>query len=182
VPSSAPVEIVTGSNSGIRRPVAEALARDGFDIGITFPCDVAGADRTAATVLSLGRRAQVRQLDPTALPAAEVIDELAAALGGVDVLVNNTGVIAPAPFLHLDFDTGRRVLSVDLDGPFLYSQRAAAAGSSISPACTSTPRVGAATYCAARPASVCSPAPWPSSWRNTASPSTRSPPARSAPR
>src|SRR5512135_1123220 len=160
MPPSARVAIVTGSNSGIGRAVAGALASDGFDIGITFHCDADGAERTAATVRSLGRRTQVRQLDLTALPAAaDVIDELAAALGGVDVLVNNAGVIAPAPFLQLDFDTWRTVLSVDLDGPFLCSQRAATrmveqgrGGRiiNITSVHEHAPSVGAAPYCAAK--------------------------------
>ena len=158
--SSAPAAIVTGSNSGIGRAVAQALAGDGFDIGITFHCDPAGAERTAATVRSLGRRAQVRQLDLTALPAAaDVIDELAAALGGLDVLVNNAGIMAPAPFLQLDFDTWRGVLSVNLDGPFLCSQWAAARMVAqgrggriinITSVHEHAPRVGAAPYCAAK--------------------------------
>ena len=160
MPHRAPVAIVTGSNSGIGRAVAAALASDGFDIGITFHCDSDGAERTAAAVRSRGRQAHVRQLDLTALPAAaDVIDELASALGGLDVLVNNAAVMAPAPFLQLDFDTWRTVLSVDLDGPFLCSQRAAArmieqgrGGRiiNITSVHEHAPRVGAAPYCAAK--------------------------------
>ena len=52
---------------------------------------------------ALGRRAEVRRLDLTDLPdAAAVVDELADALGGVDVLVNNSGTGTAEPLARLD--------------------------------------------------------------------------------
>jgi NAD(P)-dependent dehydrogenase (short-subunit alcohol dehydrogenase family) len=85
--------IVTGSDSGIGRAAAVALARDGFDVGVTFSRDEEGARATAEEVRAQGRRAEVRHLDLTKLPgAADVVDELADALGGeLRVLVNNSG-------------------------------------------------------------------------------------------
>jgi NAD(P)-dependent dehydrogenase (short-subunit alcohol dehydrogenase family) len=57
--------IVTGSDSGIGRATAVALARDGFDVGITWHSDEAGAERTAEEVLATGRDAVARRLDAT---------------------------------------------------------------------------------------------------------------------
>jgi NAD(P)-dependent dehydrogenase (short-subunit alcohol dehydrogenase family) len=123
---SSPVAIVTGSDSGIGKATAVQLAQDGFDVGITWHRDEEGADETAAEVRSHGRRAEVRQLDLAQLPqAADVVDELAEALGGVDVLVNNSGTSRTAPALELEYDDWRHTLSVDLDGAFLCAQRAA---------------------------------------------------------
>ena len=157
---SARVAIVTGSDSGIGKASAVALAEQGFDVGITWHEDAEGAEATAAEVRGLGRRAEVRQLDLTALPgAADVVDELAEALGGVDVLVNNAGTGHSTPVLELDYDTWREVLSTDLDGAFLCLQRAArrmvAAGRggrivNITSVHEHQPRVGAAAYCAAK--------------------------------
>ena len=157
---SARVAIVTGSDSGIGKATAVALAEHGFDVGITWHEDAEGAESTAAEVRSLGRRAEVRQLDLTALPqAADVVDELAEALGGVDVLVNNAGTGHTTPLLDLGYDTWREVLSTDLDGAFLCLQRAArrmvAAGRggrivNITSVHEHQPRVGAAAYCAAK--------------------------------
>ena len=77
--------IVTGSDSGIGRATAVALARSGCDVGITWHRDRNGAEKTAEEVRGLGRRAEVRQLDLTRLPdAADVVDDLAETLGGVD--------------------------------------------------------------------------------------------------
>ena len=85
-----PVAIVTGSDSGIGKATAVALAREGFDVGITWHEDEEGAEGTAGEARALGRRAEVRRLDLAQLPAAaDVVDELADELGGVDVFVNN---------------------------------------------------------------------------------------------
>jgi NAD(P)-dependent dehydrogenase (short-subunit alcohol dehydrogenase family) len=123
-----PSAIVTGSDSGIGKAIAIALARDGFDLGITWHEDEDGAKSTEQEVRALGRAAEVRRLDLAKLPAAaEVIDELVEALGGVDVFVNNSGTSRTAPFLELDWEDWRHTLAVDLDGAFLCAQRAARA-------------------------------------------------------
>ena len=154
------VAIVTGSESGIGRAVAVALAGQGCDVGITWYRDEAGGQATAEEVRGLGRRAEVRHLDLTRLPeAADVVDELAGALGGVDVLVNDAGTGHRTPLLDLDLATWREVLATDLDGAFLCLQRAArrmvAAGRggrivNITSVHEHQPRVGAAAYCAAK--------------------------------
>lgn len=152
--------VVTGSDSGIGKAVAVALAGGGVDVGITFHEDADGAARTAAEVREAGARCAVRQLDLTDLPAAAaVVDELAEELGGVDVLVNCAGTGTSQRALEMSFDTWRSVLSVDLDGAFLCCQRAAkrmiAAGRggriiNITSVHEHLPRVGAAPYCAAK--------------------------------
>lgn len=118
--------VVTGSESGIGRATAVALAEDGLDIGITWYREEAAAERTAEEVRALGRRAEVRHLDLTRLPeAADVVDELADALDGIDVLVNDAGTGVTSPFLQMSYADWQQVLSVDLDGAFLCGQRAA---------------------------------------------------------
>src|SRR5919206_3440517 len=120
------VAIITGSESGIGRATAIALAEAGCDIGITWYREQAAAEATAEEVRALGRRAEVRHLDLTQLPgAADVVDDLAEALGGVDVLVNDAGTGHSIPLLDLDLGTWREVLATDLDGAFLCLQRAA---------------------------------------------------------
>jgi NAD(P)-dependent dehydrogenase (short-subunit alcohol dehydrogenase family) len=158
--SPAKAAIVTGADSGIGRATAVRLAEAGMDVGITWHSDHKGAEKTADEVRALGRRAAVAQLDLTRLPeAADTIDELADRLGRLDVLVNNAGTGTATPFLDLRLDDVRRVLDVDLVGPFLCGQRAArlmiAQGEggriiNVTSVHEHQPRVGAAPYCAAK--------------------------------
>jgi len=121
-----PIAIVTGSDSGIGKATAVALAREGYDLGITWHEDEDGAEGTAREVRALGRRAEVRRLDLADLPAAaELVDALADELGGVDVFVNNSGTSKQAPFLELEWEDWRHTLAVDLDGAFRCAQQAA---------------------------------------------------------
>ena len=121
-----PVAVVTASDSGIGRATAVALAGSGHDVGITWHTDEAGAEGTREEVQAVGRRAEVRRLDLSRLPdAADVIDELAGALGGVDVLVNNAAAAHSAPFLEYRLEDWRHVLGVNLDGAFVCAQAAA---------------------------------------------------------
>jgi NAD(P)-dependent dehydrogenase (short-subunit alcohol dehydrogenase family) len=118
--------IVTGSDSGIGRATAVALAARGHDVGVTWHTDRAGAEETARLVERHGVRAIVARLDLTAGErVAEAIDGLADALGGLDVLVNNAGANHRAAVLDDRLDGWRRALEVNLTGPFVAAQAAA---------------------------------------------------------
>jgi NAD(P)-dependent dehydrogenase (short-subunit alcohol dehydrogenase family) len=123
---AARVAIVTGSDSGIGKASAVALAEAGFDVGVTWHEDEEGAQGTAGEVRDRGRRAEIRRLDLSdATRAPRLVGELADALGGLDVLVNNAGVGSSAPFLELSLEDWRHVLEVNLTAAFLASQEAA---------------------------------------------------------
>jgi NAD(P)-dependent dehydrogenase (short-subunit alcohol dehydrogenase family) len=156
-----PVAIVTASDSGIGQESAKALAESGFDVGITYREDEAGANETLDAVRAAERRGEVRQMDLTRLPeAAGVIDELADALGGLDALVNNAGTGDPTgDFLELSYDEWRQVIDTNLSGAFLCAQGAARrmveAGNggkivNITSVHEHVPRVGASAYCASK--------------------------------
>jgi NAD(P)-dependent dehydrogenase (short-subunit alcohol dehydrogenase family) len=116
--------IVTGSDSGIGRAVAIALARAGHDVGITWNTDEAGAEATARSARAAGVRAAVRRLDLTDRPG-EAVDELAVTLGALWGLVACAGANHRAGSLDDEPDGWRRALEINLTGPFLCAQAAA---------------------------------------------------------
>src|SRR5947209_3125116 len=152
--------IVTGSDSGIGKATAVALAERGFDVGVTWHEDEPGARETAREVQAKGTRAEVRRLDLSDLPSVQsVVGELADALGRVDVLVNNAGTGASTPFLEMELGEWQHVIDVDLTGAYLAAQEAArrmiAQGGggrivNVTSVHEHVPLAGSSAYCAAK--------------------------------
>jgi NAD(P)-dependent dehydrogenase (short-subunit alcohol dehydrogenase family) len=118
--------IITGSDSGIGKATAVRLAKDGFDVGVTWHTDRDGVEGTAREVEGEGRRAVVAQLDVTDFAsAADTVEAMAGELGRLDVFVNNAGGGESHPFLDFPLDDFQRVIDRNLTGAFVCGQRAA---------------------------------------------------------
>jgi len=114
------IAVITGSDSGMGRAMAEEFAREGADIVITFHSDPAGAEETRLLVEATTRRALVRQFDVRdEASVAALFAEAEKYLGVPTILVNNAGVGSNGKALvdtpTEDFDA---VLKADLYGPF----------------------------------------------------------------
>lgn len=118
--------LVTGAQQGIGRATAVALASAGADVAVNWLDNKAAAEAIGAEVRALGRRAVLIQGSVAASgEVARMVEEADAALGGLDVLVNNAGVFPRSPFLDLSEAEWDHVHTVNLKGSFLVAQAVA---------------------------------------------------------
>ena len=111
--------IVTGSSKGIGAVVAQRLARDGLAVVINYASGAQAADALAAGIEAAGGRAiavQADVSDPAAMAA--LFDRAIAAFGGVDVLVNNAGIMKLAPLAQTEDALFDQHVAVNLKGTF----------------------------------------------------------------
>ena len=118
--------LVTGGSRGIGRAIAIGLAAEGADVAVGYIHHSIAADRVVEEAQALGCRAAAVHGDTSTRAGAEaVVDAAETFLGGVDLLVNNAGVLKRTPFLELEEDEWDWVLNTNLKGYFLVGQAAA---------------------------------------------------------
>ena len=119
------IVVVTGADSGIGQATAEALAKAGADVGVTYHTDEKGIAETKRRVEAAGRRAVAMQCDitdPASVEAAFARTE--AELGRPDILVANAGKgMGGMPVAEMDDGKFEQILRTDLMGP-LFCARA----------------------------------------------------------
>ncbi len=115
------VAIVTGSSRGIGASIARRLAADGIAVVINYAGRKADADAVVREIGEQGGQAAAIQAD-VSVPAqvAALFDQAAALFGGVDILINNAGIIQPGQTLLADTDDDLfdRLVAVNLKGTF----------------------------------------------------------------
>ncbi|WP_019203391.1 SDR family oxidoreductase [Tsukamurella sp. 1534] len=118
--------LVTGASRGIGRAIAEDLGRRGATVAVHYGSDAAAADATVTAITDAGGAAfPLRaELGPTGAEAAlwAAYDEH---LDGVDVLVNNAGILGGrTPFADVTPQAFDHVLAVNARAPFFLLQEA----------------------------------------------------------
>jgi NAD(P)-dependent dehydrogenase (short-subunit alcohol dehydrogenase family) len=108
--------IVTGAASGIGRCFAETLAQRGVAVGL-IDVSAAGLMAAAEAIHTTGARVETRVADVSAASAiTPAVEELGAALGGIDLLVNCAAILGPGPFANQTATQFDRVVHINLLG------------------------------------------------------------------
>ena len=111
--------IVTGGSRGIGAAIADRLAKDGFAVVVNYAGNADAADKLIARITAAGGTALTAQADvsdPAAV--ARMFSMAEESFGGVDVLVNNAGIMPLANVAETDDTTFDRVVAVNLKGTF----------------------------------------------------------------
>ncbi len=113
------VAIVTGASRGIGAAVAERLAADGFTVVINYSANAKPAETLAREIEGKGGRALAIKADVADPDAVRgMFDAAAAAFGGIDVLVNNAGIMKLAKIADSDDALFDHQVAVNLKGSF----------------------------------------------------------------
>lgn len=119
------IAIVTGAASGIGAAIAERLAQDGFAVVINYRGDE-GAQDVTRKIRASGGQARAFQADVSdAAAVRRMFDETESSLGGVDVLINNAGVMQLSNIADTDDAAFDRMIDVNLRGTFNTLREAA---------------------------------------------------------
>ena len=110
------IALVTGAGSGLGRAISILLAKEGAKV-VATDINQEGAEETAKLI---GGNAIAIKQDVTSEEGwQEVLRQTKETFGGLNILVNNAGIGDGSDVESTDFDTWKRVHSIDLDSVFL---------------------------------------------------------------
>ncbi len=120
------VALVTGASRGIGMAIAERLARDGYTLIVNYAENAAPAEALVRKIQQAGGQALAAQADISdAASVRRMFDAAESAFGGIDVLVNNAGIMSLSTLADSDDAAFDRQIAVNLKGTFNTLREAA---------------------------------------------------------
>jgi 3-oxoacyl-[acyl-carrier protein] reductase len=117
--------LVTGGSRGIGRAIAIELARRGADVAINYNRSEGPALEVVAEIEALGRKGFALQADVSDFAqAGALVKGAVAALGGLNILVNNAGITRDRLLMVMKEDDWNSVIQTNLSGVYNVTQQA----------------------------------------------------------
>ncbi len=117
------IALVTGASKGIGRGIALALAKEGCSVVISDIDDVE-LKNVEKEITSLGAKVLLIKCDVSQKEQVHaMIEKTKQTFGKLDILVNNAGIYPFKPFMEMTENDWDKVMSVNLKGIFLCSQK-----------------------------------------------------------
>jgi NAD(P)-dependent dehydrogenase (short-subunit alcohol dehydrogenase family) len=118
--------LVTGGSRSIGRAIALGLAREGADVVVNYKRNKEAAEEVVETILGEGRRScAIQASTDTQADVERLATEADRFLDGIDLLINNAGVLKRTPFLDITEEEWDWTLDTNLKGYFMTGQAVA---------------------------------------------------------
>ena len=118
--------LITGASRGIGKAVALRLAKDGYDIAVNYNSNTEKAEQTAEEIRALGVKACIYKADTSKIDEVKAMfKDIRKEFGGLDVLVNNAGVVDDAYLLMINQQSLEKSLAINIQGYINCAQQAA---------------------------------------------------------
>lgn len=119
IQSASKVAVVTGSSRGIGAAIAKSLATTGCRVVVNYINNEIEANHVVAEIERKGGQAvAIRANVSVAAEASALFDQAAALFGGVDILINNAGIMQLSPIADMDDSSFDKQIAINLKGTF----------------------------------------------------------------
>ncbi len=151
--------VVTGGSRGIGKGIALKMAEAGADVAILYKSNHEYAEETVNDIQKMGRKAIKFSVDVSNKDEVnQVMDEVIASFGKVDIFVNNAGITRDSMLKKMTFDDWQEVINKNLNSVFycckaiLKHMKANGSGKiiNITSLSASVGNIGQTNYCAAK--------------------------------
>ena len=120
------IALVTGASRGIGRAIAIELAKEGATVAINYAGNKTAAEEVKNIITEMGGKAMIIQADVSDENSAiNMVEEVIKEFGGIDILVNNSGITRDGLFIRMKEDDWNAVINTNLTGIFNCTKVAA---------------------------------------------------------